>query len=398
MNSNKVLQILTFLIIGTYFLILGIIEAAGFFKPISIALLLTLICIPICRKFESWGLSRGISALISVLSSFAVFISFFVIISAQISNISGRWPEIKNQLRPKVEDIQVSLNEKTGINLKQQVEMLFPSVDSGRTEAEDSLDATNSSSQKSSNASSQGKIVTQAAKEIGVIVKNLFSFLGSAALTLIYLFFFLLYRNKVKRSILKFIDKENQEEAKKVMGNSIELALDFVVGRFILIVFLAIIYSIGLSISGIENALLISVIAALLSLIPFIGNIIGFVLAMIMSVISGADLWGFVGVSVTFAIAQFIESYILEPYVVGSKVEINPLVTIIVVILGGSIWGIVGMILSIPFAGIAKIIFDATPMLNSWGYALGDEDIAEKNEQNFLNKWGEKLWNKIAKK
>ncbi|RAI87988.1 AI-2E family transporter [Algoriphagus yeomjeoni] len=396
MNSNKVLQILTFLIIGTYFLILGTIEAAGFFKPISIAILLTLICIPICRKLESWGLSRGISALISVLSSFAVFISFFVIISAQISNISDRWPEIKNQLRPKLEDIQVSLNEKTGINLKQQVEMLFPSVDSGRTEAQ--LDATNSSAQKSSNASSQGKIVTQAAKEIGVIVKNLFSFLGSAALTLIYLFFFLVYRNKVKRSILKFIDKENQEEAKKVMGNSIELALDFVVGRFILIVFLAIIYSIGLSISGIENALLISVIAALLSLIPFIGNIIGFVLAMIMSVISGADLWWFVGVSVTFAIAQFIESYILEPYVVGSKVEINPLVTIIVVILGGSIWGIVGMILSIPFAGIAKIIFDATPMLNSFGYALGDEDIADKNEQNFLNKWGEKLWNKIAKK
>ena len=107
---------------------------------------------------------------------------------------------------------------------------------------------------------------------------------------------------------------------------------------------------------------------------------------------------GIVGVSLTFGLGQFVESYILEPYVVGRKVEVNPLVTIVVVILGGSIWGIAGMILSIPVAGIAKIIFDATPALNPLGYALGDEDVEGADEQNLLSKWGEKLWDKFNKK
>lgn len=397
MKSKKILQVITLITIFTYFFIVGTIEAAGFLKPISIAVLLTLICIPVSRKLESWRLSRGISALISVVLCFGVFISFFVIISAQVSNISERWPEIKKQLRPKLEEAQLKINEHTGIDLKQQVEVLYPSEISAKGQSENSSDMAKSSTETSASQSSNGKLVSEVAKEVGIIVKNFFGFLGNAALTLIYLFFFLVYRKKVKLSILKFFSKENQEDAKKVMANSIELAMEFVVGRFILIVFLAIIYSIGLTISGIENAILISVIASVLSLVPFIGNIIGYILAMIMTVISGADLWGFVGVSITFAVAQFIESYILEPYVVGNKVEINPLVTIIVVILGGSIWGIVGMVLSIPIAGIAKIGFDATPALKPLGYALGEEDVEGAEEQNFLSKWGEKLWKKVSK-
>ncbi|MEB2776289.1 AI-2E family transporter [Algoriphagus sp. D3-2-R+10] len=399
MKSKEILFILTLLVLGTYFFILGTIEAAGFLKPMVIALLLTLICIPLCRKLESWKLSRGFSAFLSVILTFMVFISFFVILSAQVENISERWPEIKKKMQPKLEEVQQTITEKTGINIEQQTGLFNSPGNSEETQSPDknSEEAKEASDEPTSGQSSTEKLVSNASEEIGMIVMNFFSFISSATLTLVYLFFLLLYRNKVKRSILKFFSKENLKEAEQVMNHSIELGLNFIVGRFILIVFLAIIYSIGLSISGIENAILISVIAAFLSLVPFIGNIIGYGLSLIMAVFAGAELWTLVGVSLTFGLAQFVESYILEPYVVGSKVEINPLATIVVVILGGAIWGIVGMVLSIPIVGIAKIIFDATPALKPLGYALGEEDVEGADEENFFSKWGGKVWDKFSK-
>ncbi|MCE7053593.1 AI-2E family transporter [Algoriphagus sp. AGSA1] len=402
MKSRNILITVSLLVLGIYYFILGVIEAAGFLKPLAIAVLLTLICIPISRKLERWKLSRGLSAFLCVILSFLVFVSFFVILSAQISNISERWPEIKGKIQPKLEAAQQLIEDKTGLNLEQQFEMFYPAMgNSSDTGAKDDISETvenqTGTTEKSSSQLPTDQLMSNASQEIGSILKDFFGFLGSSALTLIYLFFLLLYRNKVKRSILKFFESENRGEAEGVMGHSIHMALNFVVGRFTLIAFLAIIYSIGLSLSGIENAILISLIAAMLSLLPYVGNIIGYGLALVMAIFAGAEIWGLIGVTLTFSVAQFVESYILEPYVVGSKVELNPLVTIVVVVLGGSIWGVAGMILSIPIAGIAKIAFDASPVLRPLGYSLGEEDIKGADEQNFLSKWGEKLWRKISK-
>ncbi|MDQ3395762.1 MAG: AI-2E family transporter, partial [Bacteroidota bacterium] len=79
------------------------------------------------------------------------------------------------------------------------------------------------------------------------------------------------------------------------------------------------------------------------------------------------------------------------PYVVGHKVELNPLIIIIVVVLGGAVWGVMGMIISIPVFGILKIVFDHIPVLNPLGYALGEEDISSEDEENIF----EKLYKKI---
>lgn len=401
MKAKEILFILTLLVVGTYFMLLGTIEAAGFLKPFAVAILLTLICIPLCRKLERWKFSRALASLTSVVISLLLFLSFFVVLSAQVVNISERWPEIKTSIQPKLEEFNKSLSEKTGLDFGEELGAVLSSQDSNSVnqsaKTETAAVANSPNQEASSQGSSTEKIAAKAASEVGSLIKNFFNFISSAVLTLVYLFFLLLYRNKVKRSVLRFFESQNRKEAEDVMNNSIELSLNFIVGRLILIAFLAVIYSIGLSVSGIENAILISVIAAILSLVPFIGNIIGYGLAMVMALFAGAEVGGIIGVSVTFGIAQFVESYILEPYVVGSKVEVNPLVTIVVVILGGSIWGIVGMILSIPITGIAKIIFDATPSLEPLGYALGEEDLEGADEQNFLSKWGQKLWSKVSK-
>src|SRR5690606_16197096 len=134
MKSKEVLVIITIIVLGTYFSILGVIEAAGFLKPFAIAVLLTLICIPLCRKLESWKFPRSFSALISVLLSLTIFISFFVIISAQVSNISERWPDIKSKLEPKLQEAQQAIAEKTGLNFEQQLNMVYKSNQEGESQ------------------------------------------------------------------------------------------------------------------------------------------------------------------------------------------------------------------------------------------------------------------------
>ena len=63
------------------------------------------------------------------------------------------------------------------------------------------------------------------------------------------------------------------------------------------------------------------------------------------------------------------------PRVVGSKVKINALVTILGVILGEHLWGIAGMFLAIPIIALLKVVFDSVETLNAWGFILGDEIV-----------------------
>ncbi|WP_255702732.1 AI-2E family transporter [Antarcticibacterium sp. 1MA-6-2] len=142
---------------------------------------------------------------------------------------------------------------------------------------------------------------------------------------------------------------------------------------------LAVLYSIGLGISGVNNFILISCIAAFLSLLPYIGNIIGFFLALIFGFLTTGDTTVLIGIIITFGIVQFVESYILEPYVVGDKVNVHPFLVILAVIAGNMIWGITGMILAIPILGILNVIMNSVPSLEPFGYLLSTDDNEEEN-------------------
>ena len=79
------------------------------------------------------------------------------------------------------------------------------------------------------------------------------------------------------------------------------------------------------------------------------------------------------GVLITYATVQFIQTYLLEPLVVGRGVNINPLFTIAGIVAGELVWGVPGMILAIPLMGIAKIICDHIEPLKPYGFLIGEE-------------------------
>jgi predicted PurR-regulated permease PerM len=123
---------------------------------------------------------------------------------------------------------------------------------------------------------------------------------------------------------------------------------------------------------GIEYALLLGIIGALLNIIPYIGGLVAVALPMIVALVTKSSAWYAFYVLAAFYVIQLIDNNFIVPKIVASKVKINALFSIIVVFAGNALWGIPGMFLSIPLLAIVKLVCDNIEPLKPWGFLLGD--------------------------
>jgi predicted PurR-regulated permease PerM len=135
---------------------------------------------------------------------------------------------------------------------------------------------------------------------------------------------------------------------------------------------LGLLYSIGLYIVGLDTAFLIGMIAGLVSIVPYLGFIVGIFSATIASFIQFHDWWHFIGVLLVFLIAQSIEGSVLTPWLVGDKVGLHPVLVIFAVLAGGSLFGFVGVLLAIPVTAVIMVFIRYFKMqyFNSRLYSL----------------------------
>jgi predicted PurR-regulated permease PerM len=128
----------------------------------------------------------------------------------------------------------------------------------------------------------------------------------------------------------------------------------FIRGQILVALCLAVLYSAGLLITGLRFGVVIGVTAGILSVIPYVGFLIG-LLASAVVVLVDFSGWGLVfGVAATFGVSQLIEGYVLTPRFVGNRVGLNPLETLIAVLVGGEMGGFAGLLIAIPACGILK--------------------------------------------
>ena len=153
-----------------------------------------------------------------------------------------------------------------------------------------------------------------------------------------------------------------------------------------MIVCLWIMYGIGFAVIGIKNPFMFAIICGLMEIIPFIGNITGTTLTVLVSAVNGANLNVLGGIVLIYGIVQFIQGWVLEPLILGPQVKINPLFTIIALVLGEIIWGIPGIILAIPITAIFKITCDHIESLKPFGFLIGEIKKNKKNSPLFKRK------------
>jgi predicted PurR-regulated permease PerM len=160
---------------------------------------------------------------------------------------------------------------------------------------------------------------------------------------------------------------------------------------FLLIIILGFANSIGLLIIGIDSPFLFGFLAAILSIVPYIGTTIGATIPVLYALMSSDSIWVPVAVMVLFWSIQTIESNFLSPKIVGSSVNVNALVAILSLLIGASVWGIAGMILFLPFAAMLRVVCEEFEQLKPIAMLISDDISGDKTEGGKTSKWIEKI-------
>ncbi len=176
----------------------------------------------------------------------------------------------------------------------------------------------------------------------------------SMVLIPVFLFFILKDIDGIKAGFFKFVPPSGKEKVENYLDMVDQVLGGFIRGQIIVASALAVLYAVGLGMTGIRFGVLIGVVSGLLFIIPYVGTVIGIIASAIILIVDFSG-WGQVmGVAATFVIAQSIESYILTPRITGDRVGLNQLETLIAILIGGEIGGMTGLLVAIPAGGIVK--------------------------------------------
>lgn len=200
--------------------------------------------------------------------------------------------------------------------------------------------------------------------------------LTAALLTPVYIFMILLYQSHLVKFTHQLFGTGKNNKVTEILTETKKIVQSYLSGLFVEFVILAILNSMGLLILRIDYAILLGIIGALLNVIPYIGGVIGVALFMVMALLTKSPVY-VLYVAALYTIIQFVDNNFIVPKIVGSKVKLNPLVSMIAVIAGAALWGVPGMFLSIPLLAIIKLIFDRIDGLKPWGFLLGDATSPE---------------------
>ncbi|MEQ8476921.1 AI-2E family transporter [Fulvivirga sp.] len=364
-------QKLFFILAFMFGLIAVMVFAKSILIPLSMALLISFILLPVVKKLESWGLNKLLAAFLSLLISFLIIIGGITLFSAEIVSLSDQLNDftgkIMNTLSDAIVFINGNINFIEDLNREELVE--------------------------------QGKEWVKASS--GSLIQNTFSstasFFTGLVTTIIFTFLLLIYREGLTKAFVAFGDNQNKLTIFRMLKNIQSVGKKYLSGMFLLIIILGFANSIGLWIIGIDSPFLFGFLAAILSIVPFIGTTIGATIPVLYAFMSSDSLWVPVAVMILFWVIQTIESNFLNPKIVGSSLNVNALVAILSLLIGASVWGVAGMVLFLPFAAMLKVICEEFDQLKPIAMLIGNDISGDDNEKHKTSKWTEKMkgWLKL---
>lgn len=332
--------------------------------PLLFATLIAISLFPLARFFERLRIGKALSALLSVTVAIAIISAVLWFIVHQTIIISKDATAITDKVLSVLEDGQRWLDEQFGIGRNQVMEKL-------REQGNKSLE-------------NAGGVITTAFGSIG-------NMLASAVLVPLYSFFMLYYRDFFREFFFKAFKSVPQQKVNEVLNKIYDVVQSYLVGLATVMGIVAILNTAGLMLMGIEYAWFFGTLASLLMLLPYIGIAIGSILPALFALAVKDSAWYAIGVVAWFQVVQFLEGNIITPNIVGSKVSINPLMSIIGILLGGMLFGLAGLILALPFIATLKVIFDSIPSMEAFGFMIGEPEkkhLKRNSTQELLMKWG----------
>jgi predicted PurR-regulated permease PerM len=335
----------TIILIGLIALLALLYIARGIIVPLVLALFSAIVLHPLVRFL----VRRKIPRLLAIVV--ALFLAFIV--------IAALGALLYSQARQFVESWQSLVDGFTGV-LNRTITWASGYLDINPVRIHDWIAKSKAELLNTSNAV-VGQMLVAIGGEVVVLL-----------LIPVYMFMFLFYHPLLIEFIHRIFGASNKTEVSEIITQVKTVIQQYLIGLVFEVVIMATLNTVALLILGIDYAILLGVLGALLNVIPYIGGIVSTALPVMIALATKPTAWHALYVLAVYTLLQLIDNNYIIPKIVASKVKINALVSIIVVIAGNALWGVPGMFLSIPLLAVIKLLFDHIEPLKPWGFLLGD--------------------------
>lgn len=314
------------------------------FVPLFFSFLVSILLHPVVRMLERRRFPKALASVVTLFIFMVLVLGLFYFFSHQVVRLSRDLPSLQAKVLEKWQDIQDWISDKYHITNTQQVAYM--------------------------NKSATG-ILNTAMNSVATTFVGIAETLVLTIFFFIFTFFILQYRHILMRFVLELFDEEHNKMVNVVITRIRSLINSYVLGLLIEMSVVAIIIFTSLMIIGVKYALLISVMAAVLNIIPYLGIYCCMAIAMLITAATNTT-GHVVAVGVIFLVTHFADANVILPHVVGGKMKINPFITILAVLIGHLVWGIPGMFLFIPLIAIIRLISEEVPGMKPWAILLGE--------------------------
>ncbi len=216
-----------------------------------------------------------------------------------------------------------------------------------------------------------------AAGVVGSVSRSGLALLGwFANLVLIPVLTFYLLRDwdLLVARVRELIPRRYEQSVVQIARECDEMLGAFMNGQLMVMLSLGTVYSVGLWMVGLDMAFLIGMLAGLVSFVPYLGFILGMLVAGIAALVQFQDAIHLFYVLLVFGVGQMLESFLLTPYLLGDRIGLHPVAVIFAVMAGGQLFGFVGILLALPVTAVIMVLLNHAhdQYVNSQLYAAGD--------------------------
>jgi len=313
--------------------ILAIYYSRVILMPIIFSGLVAMLVHPLVKKFESIGMNLVFASLSAVLLITIVFGGIFTLITIEGVDIVQNLPlsNVDEAVQQPIEEV----NQES-----QNLGVEFPLAD-------------------------MPELIERTKSVLMDVLPTIISEINSAVSFLltvpIYIFFMLISRSPIRKFYYSSFEKSHRKLANRILSQIETVYMNYLKGMFYVVLIVGSLTTIGLYAIGIQHALFIGALSGLLTLVPYIGVIVGALIPVIIALITKDSYWYAAGVVMIYAAVQFLEGNIITPKIMGDQVGVNPLMVILGIVLFGAIGGILGMVLTIPVLALLKVISGYIP-------------------------------------
>lgn len=347
--------------------------------PMLVSFALAYLLNPIVSQGEKRGLSRTMSSIVAILLVTLVITAFMAYVVPDLwaestkagSKISENFtPENAVRQRAYLKRYSPALEKVAG----DKIEKFLSDPTAFYNE--------NMTTETTTKVDEDGKLTTTSGSG-SVILSTIVSSLD-LLLVPFFVFYILIDFQKWRDSLEDLIPPRFREPFSRLFDESGRILESYVRGQLLIGAIMAVFYAAGFWFLGVPAWAGIAMIAGLLNAVPYVGTILGIVLAGGFTIAGGGGAWDVAAVLGVFVAVQTLEGYILTPRILGGRLNLHPMAVFLGLLIGGKLFGLLGVILAIPAIAIGKVFFKFLRELYqaSYFYHVGDHHPADAPSEN----------------